>query len=90
LLGFHGIVCSGTTSKQLAREPTRLVGYGAMLLEGVVAVVSLVTVMVLARGSEAAADPTSSTPAGSATSSGVQVDPTFAVAFGLLAFTTFV
>ncbi|MDP3721987.1 MAG: carbon starvation CstA family protein [Candidatus Omnitrophota bacterium] len=47
--GFHGIVSSGTTSKQIAREPDcRVVGYGGMLLEGLVAVVALSTVMLLA------------------------------------------
>ena len=46
--GFHGIVSSGTTSKQIAKEPDcRLVGYGGMLLEGVVAVIALSTVMLL-------------------------------------------
>ena len=33
VLGFHGLVCSGTTSKQISRERTAAVGYGAMLLE---------------------------------------------------------
>ncbi len=91
--GFHGIVCSGTTSKQLHKETdAHLVGYGGMLLEGVVAVVSLVTVMVLARGSaEAAADPNTIYARGIGNFLGTfGVDPTFAVAFGLLAFTTFV
>ena len=47
--GFHGIVSSGTTSKQIQREPDcRLVGYGGMLLEGLVAVIALATVMILA------------------------------------------
>jgi carbon starvation protein len=47
--GFHGIVSSGTTSKQIAREPDcRIVGYGGMLLEGLVAVIALATVMLLA------------------------------------------
>ena len=33
--GFHGLVCSGTTSKQIAREThCKPIGYGAMLLEG--------------------------------------------------------
>ncbi|MEK7766884.1 MAG: carbon starvation CstA family protein [bacterium] len=51
--GFHGIVSSGTTSKQLRRETdARMVGYGGMLLEGFVAVVALATVMMLAPGSE--------------------------------------
>ena len=49
--GFHGIVSSGTTSKQISREPDcRLVGYGGMLLEGVVAVLALATVMMLSPG----------------------------------------
>jgi carbon starvation protein len=48
--GFHGLVCSGTTSKQIDREShTRPVGYGAMLLEGVVAVIALSTVAMLAK-----------------------------------------
>ena len=48
--GFHAVVASGTSSKQLDRESdARLVGYGAMLIEGLVAVMALVTVMVLAR-----------------------------------------
>ena len=47
--GFHGLVCSGTTSKQIGREShAHLVGYGAMLAEGFVALIALVTVMVVA------------------------------------------
>lgn len=46
--GFHGIVSSGTTSKQIRRESDTLtVGYGAMLLEGVVAMLAIATVMML-------------------------------------------
>jgi len=38
--GFHCLVSSGTTSKQVAKEPDAMyVGYGAMLLEGGLAVV---------------------------------------------------
>jgi carbon starvation protein len=47
--GFHSLICSGTTSKQLARETdAKPIAYGAMLLEGMVAVVSLCCVMKLA------------------------------------------
>ncbi|MBM7622557.1 carbon starvation protein A [Sporohalobacter salinus] len=43
--GFHSLVASGTTSKQLAKESDgRFVGYGAMLTEGVLAVIALLTV----------------------------------------------
>jgi carbon starvation protein len=49
--GFHSIVSSGTSSKQLDRESdAKPIGYGAMLLEGIVAVVSLATVAMLAKG----------------------------------------
>ncbi|HVK66786.1 MAG TPA: carbon starvation CstA family protein [Polyangium sp.] len=47
--GFHGLVCSGTTSKQIAKEShTHPVGYGAMLLEAFVAIIALTTVITLA------------------------------------------
>lgn len=47
--GFHGLVCSGTTSKQIAKESdTRLVGYGGMLLEAFVALIALATIMIAA------------------------------------------
>ena len=47
--GFHGLVCSGTTSKQIEREAhCQPIGYGAMLLEGFVAVIALATIMIVA------------------------------------------
>lgn len=50
--GFHGLVSSGTTSKQLEKEShARIVGYGGMLLESLVAVIAMATVMMLAQGS---------------------------------------
>ncbi len=46
--GFHGLICGGTTSKQVSKEShCRPVGYGAMLLEGLVAIIALSTVMML-------------------------------------------
>ena len=46
--GFHALVASGTTSKQLDNERhIRLVGYGGMLLEGVVALLALIAVACL-------------------------------------------
>ena len=48
--GFHSIVASGTTSKQLNNEKdTRAIGYGSMLLEAFLACISLATVMILAK-----------------------------------------
>lgn len=40
--GFHGLVASGTTSKQLARMPdARPIGYGAMLAEGMLGLLAV-------------------------------------------------
>lgn len=51
--GFHAIVSSGTTSRQLNKESdAKPIGYGAMLLEGIVAVLALATVMMIKPGSE--------------------------------------
>jgi carbon starvation protein len=56
--GFHAIVASGTSSKQLDREgDARLVGYGAMLIEGLVAVIALATVIMLPKGGALAGKP---------------------------------
>ncbi len=41
--GFHGLVASGTTSKQIDKETdARLVGYGGMLGEGTLALTSII------------------------------------------------
>lgn len=43
--GFHSLVGSGTTSKQIANEKdSKLIGYGGMLIEGVVAILALISV----------------------------------------------
>ena len=91
--GFHGLVCSGTTSKQIDREPdAHLVGYGGMLLEGVVALVALACVMQLAPGSElvrAGSDKVFGVGVGSFLHQ-LGIPLQFAVTFGMLAFATFV
>lgn len=46
--GFHSLVGSGTTSKQLDSErDTKLIGYGAMIIECVLAILSLIAVGVV-------------------------------------------
>jgi carbon starvation protein len=53
--GFHSLVASGTSSKQIDKESdARTVGYGAMLVEGLVAVIALATVMMALRSDELA------------------------------------
>lgn len=47
--GFHGLVCGGTTSKQVAKEShCTPIAFGAMLMEGFVAIIALATVMIVA------------------------------------------
>ncbi|ADQ65886.1 carbon starvation protein, membrane protein [Halogeometricum borinquense DSM 11551] len=47
--GFHSLVSSGTTAKQLNRESdARIIGYGGMLGEGLLATVALITVALVA------------------------------------------
>ena len=91
--GFHGIVSSGTTSKQIENEKDcPAVGYGGMLLEGVVAILSLSTVMILGKGSAlASASPDRIYAEGLSQFVGhLGVPVHFARAFVLLAFTTFI
>jgi len=49
--GFHGLIASGTTPKMIDKESDiRPIGYGAMLVEGLVGVVSLVAATALQPG----------------------------------------
>ncbi|MCZ9962348.1 carbon starvation protein A [Brachyspira hyodysenteriae] len=51
--GFHALVSSGTSAKQLNSEKdAKLVGYGAMLIEGIVAIVALMSVSAVAGNGE--------------------------------------
>ena len=46
--GFHSLVASGTTSKQINSEKDLLpIGYGGMILEGILGVMALVAVMAM-------------------------------------------
>jgi len=46
--GFHALVSSGTTPKMIMREShARTIGYGAMLMEGLVAVVAMIAAAAL-------------------------------------------
>ncbi|HVJ82467.1 MAG TPA: carbon starvation CstA 5TM domain-containing protein, partial [Planctomycetia bacterium] len=91
--GFHSLIASGTTSKQLRKETdAKSVGYGAMLLEAMVGVVSLCCVMMLAPGVPLLAKEPNFLYAGgiAAFLKVVGVPMVIGIAFGLMAFTTFV
>ncbi|MBU2103001.1 MAG: carbon starvation protein A [Candidatus Omnitrophota bacterium] len=46
--GFHSLIASGTSSKQIASQRhARRIGYGAMLVEGLVAVLAVITVAIM-------------------------------------------
>ena len=49
--GFHSLISSGTTPKLIRRETeTRMVGYGAMLAESMVAIMAMIAACVLQPG----------------------------------------
>jgi carbon starvation protein len=91
--GFHAMIASGTTSKQLCHETdAQPIAYGAMLLEAMVATLALSCVMILPAGSKLLERDANIVYA-SGISQFLQVlsiPATFAMAFGLMAFTTFV
>jgi len=92
--GFHGLVCSGTTSKQIDREShLHPIGYGAMLAEAFVAFVALAIVMIASDAQLAGLKP------GTIYGNGIGEFLTlligrenlgFAITFGAMAFSTFV
>jgi carbon starvation protein len=91
--GFHSLVGSGTTSKQLAKETdSKPIGYGMMLAEAVVALIALSTVMILPKG-----DPILAKSPNFIYANGlgsfmelIGLGKAFGISFGLMAFTTFV
>ncbi|CDF57683.1 carbon starvation CstA family protein [Thermobrachium celere] len=54
--GFHSLVSSGTSAKQIDKESdAQLVGYGAMLIEGFLAIIALISVAYVAKAEGAPA-----------------------------------
>jgi carbon starvation protein len=90
--GFHSIVASGTTSKQIKCETdSRRVGYGAMLIEGVVAVIALSAVVILPFSADAFGETPIAIYAGGIGEflARLGVPSRFGAHFGLLALSTF-
>lgn len=92
--GFHCLIASGTTSKQLRRESdSKVIGYGAMLMEAMVAIISLACVMMLTKsqGEALLGKPNFIYAQGLGRfvqATGIPLG--LGIVFGLLAFTTFV
>jgi len=87
--GFHSLVGSGTTSKQLHKEThSVVVGYGSMLLEGVVAVIAIGTIMI--SGTIAQGGPVVTYAQGFGKfASLLGIDPKVGMSLGLLAINSF-
>lgn len=96
--GFHGLICGGTTSKQVSREShCKPIAFGSMLLEGFVAVIALATVMIVAETETKGRAPAQIYGDGLARFLTVLVPEggrdsvfVFAATFGAMAFSTFV
>ena len=90
--GFHSIVSSGTTSKQIQKESdVRRISYGGMLVEGVLAVFAMGCVAVLTAGErEMGATPVGIFAAGAAKFFGaVGIPSSLGTEFAMLAISTF-
>ncbi len=91
--GFHSLISSGTTSKQLVCETdAKPVGYGTMLLEGMVAVIAIACVMIIPADS-----PMVNRAPNFIYACGIGefmeligISAFYGISFGLMAFTTFV
>jgi carbon starvation protein len=89
--GFHAIVASGTTAKQLDNEgQARPVAYGGMLLEGVLATIAIGTVLLLGLAGVKGQAPTFVFAKGIGHLLGaVGISPSLGAHFGALAVSTF-
>ncbi len=88
--GFHSMVGSGTTAKQLRREKDSiLIGYGSMLLEGVVAVIAIGAIMI--SGTISAGGPVITFAEGFGKFCAILgIDPALGTSMGALAINTFI
>jgi carbon starvation protein len=88
--GFHSIVASGTTSKQLNNERNaRPVAYGSMLMEGLLALISVSAILVVG-GALGERAPTAVFAEGMGQFvSALGISPALGTSFGLLALSTF-
>ncbi len=92
--GFHALIASGTTSKQLRTEAdAKSIGYGSMLLEAMVAIVSLCCVMALASDHHLVKNPQPNFIYALGIGGfleAIHIPPAVGVSFALMAFSTFV
>ncbi|KRQ87159.1 Carbon starvation protein A [Caloramator mitchellensis] len=86
--GFHSLVSSGTSAKQIDKEEdAKLVGYGAMLIESMVAIVALISIAYVSKAEGTPAVIFASGVATFMSSFGIPLE--FGKVFIILAFTAF-
>ncbi|HOQ75739.1 MAG TPA: carbon starvation protein A [Thermoclostridium sp.] len=88
--GFHSLVSSGTSSKQIDNEKdTKLIGYGAMLIEGLVAVLALLAIACFGKPSDNATPVQIFANGVSSMMSSFGIPKDFGMVFVVLAFASF-
>jgi carbon starvation protein len=88
--GFHSIVASGTTAKQLNNERNaRPVAYGSMLLEGLLALIAVSAIVVVGGSLSGKAPPVVFAEGMGRFVSALGIPPAIGTSFGLLALSTF-
>lgn len=88
--GFHSIVASGTTSKQLNNESNaRPVAYGSMLTEGLLALISVSAIVVVGGTLSGKAPPVVFAEGMGRFVGTLGISPALGTSFGLLALSTF-
>lgn len=88
--GFHSIVASGTTAKQLNNERNaRPVAYGSMLVEGLLALISVSAIVVVGGSLSGKAPPVVFAEGMGKFVGELGIPPAIGTSFGLLALSTF-
>jgi carbon starvation protein len=85
--GFHSLIASGTSSKQLANEKdAKAIGYGSMLIESALAIIALIAVgMVFDKYTSGGfGSPSAAFAAGIATMFGAETSKVYGVVYALL------
>ncbi len=89
--GFHSLISSGTTSKQLDNiKNAKFISYGGVILEGIVAVISLSTVMILSKNLQISSPQQIYALGISKFASVVGINPEFGKIVGYLAISAFI
>jgi carbon starvation protein len=88
--GFHSIVASGTTAKQLNNERNaRPVAYGSMLVEGMLALIAVSAIVVVGGSLSGKAPPVVFAEGMGRFVGSIGISPSLGTSFGLLALSTF-